>query len=98
MTRRIVFASGNAHKLQRGRRNLRAPWHRSLSAPQHYGGLPDVIEDKTPLAGNAIKAVSACEHTGDWALADDSGIEARALDGAPVSTALATLDQMRRRQ
>ena len=83
MTRRIVFASGNVHKLQEVNEILQALGI-EVCPPHAYGGLPEVIEDQDSFAGNAIKkAISACEHTGDWALADASGIEARALAGAP---------------
>lgn len=53
-------------------------------APDEVGGLPPVVEDGETFEANAIlKARSACAHTGLWAIADDSGIEARALGGAP---------------
>ena len=46
--------------------------------------IPDVVEDKDTLEGNAIKkAMTIASATGCWALADDSGLEVDALDGAP---------------
>jgi XTP/dITP diphosphohydrolase len=46
--------------------------------------VPDVVEDSDTLEGNArLKAVAICEATGKQALADDTGLEVEALDGAP---------------
>ena len=48
-----------------------------------YDG-PEPVEDGDTFVANAlIKARAAAEHTGLPALADDSGISAAALDGAP---------------
>jgi XTP/dITP diphosphohydrolase len=47
-------------------------------------GLPEPAETETTYLGNArIKAFAAARATGLPALADDSGIEVAALDGAP---------------
>jgi XTP/dITP diphosphohydrolase len=47
-------------------------------------GLPEPAETETTFAGNArIKALAAAAASGLPALADDSGIEVEALDGAP---------------
>jgi XTP/dITP diphosphohydrolase len=47
-------------------------------------GVPDVIEDADTLEGNArLKAVAICQATGLPAVADDTGLEVEALDGAP---------------
>ena len=46
--------------------------------------VPDVVEDADTLEGNArLKAVAICEATGLPAVADDTGLEVFALDGAP---------------
>ena len=46
--------------------------------------LADVVEDADTLEGNArLKAVAVCVATGLHALADDTGLEVDALDGAP---------------
>lgn len=46
--------------------------------------LPDVVEDADTLEGNArLKALAVCEATGMPAVADDTGLEVAALDGAP---------------
>jgi len=47
-------------------------------------GLPDVFEDGHTLEANArLKALAVCEATGRAAVADDTGLEVDALDGAP---------------
>lgn len=80
---RILLATGNAHKLREVGEIL-ADFGIALVAPADVGGLAEVVEDGTTFAANAIKkAVAGCEQTGMWCLADDSGIEARALDWAP---------------
>jgi XTP/dITP diphosphohydrolase len=45
---------------------------------------PDVDETEDTLAGNALlKARAVCVATGHAAVADDTGLEVDALDGAP---------------
>jgi XTP/dITP diphosphohydrolase len=47
-------------------------------------GLGDVVEDADTLEGNArLKAVAVSRAAGEPALADDTGLEVDALDGAP---------------
>jgi XTP/dITP diphosphohydrolase len=47
-------------------------------------GVPEVDETGTTLEDNArLKAVALCEATGLPAVADDTGLEVDALDGAP---------------
>lgn len=46
--------------------------------------VPDVVEDADTLVGNArLKAVAIVSATGLPAIADDTGLEVLALDGAP---------------
>ena len=46
--------------------------------------VPDVVEDSDTLEGNArLKAIAIAEATGLPAVADDTGLEVDALDGAP---------------
>jgi XTP/dITP diphosphohydrolase len=79
----LLLASGNAKKLGEVR-GLLEPLGVRVVAPGEIGGLPEVIEDQPDFAGNARKkAVEAALHTGRWCLADDSGLEVDALDGAP---------------
>lgn len=51
--------------------------------------VPDVVEDSGTLVGNArLKALAICAAAGAPAVADDTGLEVDALDGAPgVETA-----------
>lgn len=79
----IVVASGNAKKLAEIRALLEPLGVRAL-APSDVGGLPDVIEDAPDFAGNAAKkAREGAAGCGRPCLADDSGLEVCALDGAP---------------
>lgn len=49
-----------------------------------FPGLPQAVENADTFAGNAeIKARHFAALTGLWTLADDSGLEVNALDGAP---------------
>jgi XTP/dITP diphosphohydrolase len=46
--------------------------------------VPDVVEDGETLEDNArLKAVALVQATGEAAVADDTGLEVAALDGAP---------------
>jgi XTP/dITP diphosphohydrolase len=57
---------------------------RVLSMADIPGGLPEVVEDGITLLFNAKKkAQSAALATGMLALADDTGLEVEALEGAP---------------
>ena len=52
--------------------------------PQTEHGVPDIEETGLTFVENAIlKARNAAQHTGRPAIADDSGIEVDALNGAP---------------
>ncbi|HET7296902.1 MAG TPA: RdgB/HAM1 family non-canonical purine NTP pyrophosphatase [Gemmatimonadales bacterium] len=77
----LVLASRNPHKLREMQR-LFEPMGVEIE------GLPDGIElppeDGSTFADNALpKALTAAGATGRPAIADDSGIEAAALSGAP---------------
>ncbi len=80
-TRRVVLATHNAHKVVELRRIL----------GERLGGIeligydgPEPVEDGDTFEANAlIKARAAAAHTGLPAIADDSGISADALGGAP---------------
>ena len=80
--RKLVLASGNVGKL----RELSALMHDfdyELQAQSEHN-VPEAAETGTTFVENAIiKARNAAEHTGLPALADDSGIEVDALQGAP---------------
>jgi XTP/dITP diphosphohydrolase len=81
---RLLVASTNAHKLAEVRAVLEPFGIEVLGAEQCERPLPPVDEDQPSFAGNAAKkAVSACEASRLWSLADDSGLEVDALGGAP---------------
>ena len=81
--RRLLLASGNAKK-RAELEGLLGPLGVALATPADVGGLPPVDEDRPDFAGNARKkACSAAASSGLWSLADDSGLEVDALDGAP---------------
>lgn len=80
---KILVASHNAKKLKELELQLRELDVRIVT-PRDVRALPDVVEDQPTFRGNAAKkAISAAVNTGMWALADDSGLEVDALDGAP---------------
>ena len=80
---RLLIASDNAKKRAELERLL-APLGHELVTPSELGGLPEVDEDRPTFAGNAAKkARSGALASGLWTLADDSGLEVEALDGAP---------------
>jgi len=56
----------------------------TIQALSDYVDLPETIEDRDSLKGNAIKkAKEAFQQTGIPTLADDTGLEVDALDGRP---------------
>ncbi len=80
--KQLVIATHNAGKLAEIA-DLLAPFGVSLSSNADHG-LPEPDETEKTFVGNArIKAHAAAQATGLPALADDSGIEIDALDGAP---------------
>ena len=80
---KFVIATRNTHKLEEIRSILNFQGLEICSALD-FPDIPDTIEDRDTLEGNAIKkAQELCDATGLMALADDSGLEVEALDGAP---------------
>lgn len=76
----LVMASANAHKV---REIAEIVGDRFTILPRP-DDVPDVVEDAPDLVGNArLKAVAICAATGRAAVADDTGLEVDALDGAP---------------
>lgn len=83
MSREIVIATGNAHKVAEFQTMLEPLGFAVLSAAD-LGGMPPVVEDGTTFTDNAIiKAQAAARHFGRAVLADDSGLEVFTLNGAP---------------
>ena len=79
---KLVVASHNEGKVSEIRALLEPYGIETVSAGEL--GLPEPEETETTFEGNAaIKAHAASQSSGLPALADDSGIEIDALDGAP---------------
>ncbi len=79
---RLVVATHNTGKLEEIAKLLE-PFDVKLVSSAELG-LPEPEETESTFAGNArIKAHAAAKASGLPALADDSGIEIEALDGAP---------------
>jgi XTP/dITP diphosphohydrolase len=80
---KLLIATRNYHKLA----EIEALWQQpavQLVSMKDYPGIPDVVEDGDTFLANATKkAVTLAKASGLWALADDSGLEVAALDGAP---------------
>ena len=80
---KLVIATRNPNKLIEIREVLSLDPN-IVKSSLDYPQIPDVIEDKETLEENAIKkAITISAATGCWALADDSGLEVDALNGAP---------------
>ena len=78
---KLVLATHNAHKVEELRRIL-GPALEGIELVAYDG--PEPVEDGETFEANAlIKARAAAAHTGLPAIADDSGITAVALGGAP---------------
>ena len=77
----LVLASRNAHKLKEMRRLLEPA---GIAVEELPAGVELPPEDGATFADNAVpKALAAAAAVGSPAIADDSGIEAAALRGAP---------------
>ncbi len=84
---KILLATGNRHKVE----ELSAILNKNKENPpfelvclKDFPGLPEVVEDGKTLEENAVKkAMTAALATGLWSLADDTGLEVPALNGAP---------------
>ncbi|MBO4801873.1 MAG: non-canonical purine NTP diphosphatase [Bacteroidaceae bacterium] len=79
---KLVFATNNAHKLQEVRQILGECFE--LVGLSDIGCHEDIPETAETLEGNALqKARYVKEHYGLDCFADDTGLEVKALDGAP---------------
>jgi len=77
---RLVLASANPDKAA----EITAILGASVELVARPADAPEVAENADTLEGNArLKALALCEATGLAALADDTGLEVDALDGAP---------------
>lgn len=77
---RLVCASANPDKVA----EIAAILDGVVDLVPRPDSVPDVVEDADTLEGNArSKAAAICDATGLPAVADDTGLEVVALDGAP---------------
>ena len=77
---RVVCASANPHKVA----EISELMNGVVDLQPRPTEIADVVEDADTLVGNArLKALAICLATGLPALADDTGLEVDALDGAP---------------
>lgn len=80
---KLVIATRNKHKLEEIKAIFDFAGLEVVSALD-YPEIPEVVEDGQTFEANAIKkAFTLAMKTGTWALADDSGLEVDALNGAP---------------
>lgn len=80
---RIVFATKNEGKV-REINDMLASTDIELISLNHFGSLPEIVEDgKTYLENAFKKAKTICEFTGETVLADDSGLQVDVLGGEP---------------
>ncbi|NLZ63914.1 MAG: RdgB/HAM1 family non-canonical purine NTP pyrophosphatase [Lentisphaerae bacterium] len=81
--REIIIATGNVHKVQEIQ-SILAPYQIRVLPAGAVGRMPTVLEDGQTFAENAaLKALAGARAWGRIVLADDSGLEVQALDGAP---------------
>lgn len=77
---RLVIASGNPHKVAEIGAMLAVVDLEVVAKPEQL----EIEETGATYADNArLKAETVARLTGEWALADDSGLEVDALDGRP---------------
>lgn len=80
---KLVLATKNPHKLHE-LEALFADAGVDLLSMRDFPDMPDVLEDGLTLEANALKkAADIQRHTGEWTMADDTGLEVEALNGAP---------------
>ena len=78
--RQLVVATGNPGKLREMQNYLAdLGWELRLKPPE----LEIEETGDTFLANACLKASQVAQVTGEWAIADDSGLQVDALDGAP---------------
>jgi XTP/dITP diphosphohydrolase len=80
----LVLASANPDKVAEIRAIVTDALGDRVVILPRPDGVPDVVEDGETLEDNArLKAAALCDATGQAAIADDTGLEVDALDGAP---------------
>lgn len=79
----IVLATGNKNKVKEFKEILK-DFAINIKSLDEFGPIPEAIEDGETFDDNAYKkALHTAKILGIPAIADDSGIEVEALDGAP---------------
>jgi XTP/dITP diphosphohydrolase len=79
----IVLATRNKKKIEEIKR-ITADLPVTILSLDNFPNCPETVEDRDTFEENAVKkAVEVCQCTGKPALADDSGLEVDALNGAP---------------
>lgn len=79
----IVLATRNKKKIEEMKRII-GDISISILTLDDFPGCPEVEEEGATFEANAVKkAMSVAEYTGRPSLADDSGLEVYALNGAP---------------
>lgn len=79
----IVLATTNKKKVEEIQRMF-AGYNIRFMTLNSFPGCPEVVEDGKTFRANAVKkALAVAKFTGYPAVADDSGLEVTALDGAP---------------
>ena len=79
----IVLATTNKKKVEEMKRMFTGYDIRFVTL-NSFPGCPEVVEDGKTFRANALKkALAVSRFTGYPAVADDSGLEVRALGGAP---------------
>lgn len=82
MTKELIMATNNAHKLEEVRQILGNAF--TVKGLNDIGCTEDIPETADTLEGNALqKALYVHEHYGVDCFADDTGLEVDALGGAP---------------
>ena len=80
---RLIIATGNEDKVREIDEILEGTGFEAISMKQ-AGFNPDIVEDGTTFEENALKkAMAVHELSGEYVMADDSGLCINALDGAP---------------
>ncbi|MFT5292223.1 MAG: XTP/dITP diphosphohydrolase [Planctomycetota bacterium] len=79
-----LLVASNNRKKRAELEALLGPLGLEILTPEDVGGVEDVDEDQPTFAGNAAKKARAAALEKElWTLADDSGLEVEALEGAP---------------
>ncbi len=81
--KKLVLATRNEGKLREVRQLLQGLAVEVVDLSD-YPDAPEIVEEGRTFAANAReKALAIAAHTKEWTLADDSGLEVKALGGAP---------------